>query len=215
MNAKSLVLAVALSAATNLYADGIRNYEVTVTNITPGQTFTPVLAVTHSEAIALFQVGQPALDELGILAESGNIAPLDELLGNLPDLVHDTATNGGLLGPGESITMTIEGSNRKDRLSFAAMLIPTHDTFVALDSLSLPHRSVTVTVGAYDAGTETNDELCVNIPGPYCMGGGLSPMDEGEGYVHVANGVHGIGDLAPDVFDWRNPVASVTVRRVR
>jgi hypothetical protein len=67
-------------------------------------------------------------------------------------------------------------------------------------------------VPAYDAGTELNDELCENIPGPLCGGGAVS-AESGEGFVHIANGIHGIGDLAPELYDWRNPVAKVTIRR--
>jgi hypothetical protein len=215
MKSKAMVLSTLLLASASAFAEESKTYAVTITNITAGQTFTPVLAATHSSDIAFFELGQPAIEELGILAESGNIGPLDDLLATLPGLVQHTATNGALLGPGESATIEVEVSSRFNRLSFAAMLIPTHDTFVALDSMPLPKREATTFVRAYDAGTETNDELCANIPGPHCMGAGLSPMDDGEGFVHVANGIHGIGDLAPEMFDWRNPVATVTVRRVR
>ena len=106
-----------------------------------------------------------------------------------------------------------KGDKNFNRLSIAAMMIPTHDTIVAIDSIYLPRWETTGMATAYDAGTELNDELCANIPGPFCMGDGLS-VSGGEGYVHVANGIHGIGDLAPEVFDYRNPVAKVTVRRV-
>ena len=53
----------------------------------------------------------------------------------------------------------------------------------------------------------------MNIPGPTCGVDGGSP--EGEGFVHVSGGIHGIGDLAPAEYDWRNPVATVTVTRMR
>jgi hypothetical protein len=33
--------------------------------------------------------------------------------------------------------------------------------------------------------------------------------------VHIANGIQGVGDLAPAMFDWRNPVASVSIRRMK
>jgi hypothetical protein len=32
--------------------------------------------------------------------------------------------------------------------------------------------------------------------------------------VHIHSGIHGIGDLRPEHFDWRNPVARITIRRV-
>lgn len=215
MKTTILVLTAALIFGTNVLADDGKTYQVTITNITAGQAFTPILAATHRADIAFFALGQPASQELAALAEGGDIGPLGDLLESVPWLVGDMASNGALLGPGESVTIEVTGSNRFDRLSFAAMLVPTHDTFVALDSMPLPKHAASATARAYDAGSETNDELCANIPGPYCGGAPFSPMDDGEGFVHVANGIHGIGDLAPEVFDWRNPVASVTVRRVK
>jgi hypothetical protein len=215
MKTTALVLTAALAFSSAAFADEDKAYEVTITNVTAGQTFTPILAATHTSDIGFFELGQPASAELTALAEGGDIGPLGMVLDAAPRLVLDTATNGALLGPGESVTIELAGSGRFSHLSFAAMLIPTHDTFVALDSMPLPKRSATVVALAYDAGSETNDELCANIPGPYCGGSPLSPMDDGEGFVHVANGIHGIGDLAPEVFDWRNPVATVHVRRIR
>ena len=213
MKKTALILIATLMASGSAFAGQTRSYDVTITNITAGQTFTPALVATHTSDISFFELGEPAIDELGTLAESGDIMPLNDLLESLPSLVKDTATNGALLAPGDSVTIRVEGNKNFNRLSIAAMMIPTHDTIVAIDSIYLPRRETTKMATAYDAGTELNDEYCVNIPGPYCMGDGLSASD-GEGYVHVANGIHGIGDLAPEVFDYRNPVAKVTVRRV-
>ncbi len=213
MKKTALILIAALLASGSAFAGHTRSYDVTITNITAGQTFTPALVATHRSDISFFELGEPAIDELGTLAESGNIMPLKDLLDSLPTLVKDTATNGALLEPGDSVTIRIQGGRYFNRLSIAAMMIPTHDTIVAIDSVYLPRWETTKMATAYDAGTELNDELCANIPGPVCGGEGSSAAG-GEGYVHVANGIHGIGDLAPEVFDYRNPVAKVTVRRV-
>ena len=95
------------------------------------------------------------------------------------------------------------------------MLLPTNDTFVAVNSMSLPKRASSglALALAYDAGSEENDELCVNIPGPHCGG---SPFSAGlaEGYVHISRGISGEGDLYASDYDWRNPVAHVSIRRV-
>ncbi|MGH8760210.1 MAG: hypothetical protein ACREVW_11970, partial [Burkholderiales bacterium] len=69
-------------------------------------------------------------------------------------------------------------------------------------------------------GSERNDELCASIPGPEFAecggpGGGGKPEGDEEGYVHIHAGIHGIGDLPPEVRDWRNPVARIVVRRAR
>lgn len=190
------------------------NFKVTVTNITRGETFTPILAATHKQAVSLFELGQPASEELATLAESGNIAPLNELLTSLPQWVRDTTSTEGLLAPGASVSFEIDGRRGFKYLSLAAMLIPTNDTFVAADTLKLPrYGKVEYLLRAYDAGSETNDELCINIPGPACGGEGNSPDDDGEGYVHISAGIHGEGDLHASDYDWRDVVAKVVIER--
>jgi hypothetical protein len=48
-----------------------------------------------------------------------------------------------------------------------------------------------------------------------CGGEGGSP-GVGEGYVHIHTGIHGIGDLlTAAMYDWRNPVAEITIRRTK
>ena len=66
---------------------------------------------------------------------------------------------------------------------------------------------------ALDAGTEENDELCMNIPGPTCMG---APFSDGqaEGFVYVSSGIHGQGDLSASEYDWNNHVARVSITRM-
>ncbi|MHB1051505.1 MAG: hypothetical protein ACYCZT_00340 [Thiobacillus sp.] len=66
----------------------------------------------------------------------------------------------------------------------------------------------------HDAGSEPNDELCDNIPGPPCGGQDVSPDAGGEGFVYIHAGIHGIGSLEPSEYDWRNPVARITVRQI-
>lgn len=209
--AASLIVGFLFSTTVSAQSPN-RMYKVTVTNTTSGQYFTPILAVTHKSDIALFDLGLPASPELEALAENGMTMPLEEAVADSPNVV-DTATSAGLLGPGESTTLLIEGRALR-LLSLAAMMLPTHDTFMAVDSMILPRNFGEYTAIAYDAGTEENDELCDNIPGPQCGGSNVND-DSGEGYVHIANGIHGIGDLDPAAYDWRNPVAQITVRRMR
>ena len=63
--------------------------------------------------------------------------------------------------------------------------------------------------------SEPNDEDCDNIPGPVCDGAGPSPGAGGEDYVHIHAGIHGIDDLVASERDWRNPVAYITITRVK
>lgn len=84
----------------------------------------------------------------------------------------------------------------------AAMILPTNDSFVALDSVALPlWGSRTYYAKSYDAGSENNDELCASIPGPQCGGDGEFTAVDGEGFVYISNGMHGIGDLEPSVSE--------------
>jgi hypothetical protein len=213
MKKTALIMSAALLMSGPALA-GDKMYEVTITNITKGQIFTPILAVTHTREASLFELGSAASSELEQLAEGGATAPLQDLLDSLPGVVKDTQATGGLLMPGDSVTLEIEGRQYRNKLSFAAMLLPTHDTFVSIDSMELPRWSSEALAYAYDAGTELNTELCVEIPGPDCMGEGYV-AGGGEGYVFISNGIHGIADLDSDAYDWRGAVAKVEVRRLK
>ena len=199
-------------------------YEVTITNTTKGQTFTPLLVATHSARVQLFHAGGVASAALETLAESGDTGPATGELLSAGREVSDVETIPGLLGPGESATVVVRANSRAQRLTVAAMLIPTNDTFVALNAVRLPRKFGVFDAPAYDAGTEANDQNCTNIPGPRCGGAASSaPAGSDEGFIHIGNGFHdlGTGDaqtgeiLGPFTYDWRNPVARVVVRRVR
>ena len=208
------LLSISLFSVQGYAEGGGGYYDVTITNITSGQTFTPIIVLNHKKGVSLFTPGTPASGSLAILAESGNTGPLSDMMSMNPK-VADIATSDGLLGPGASTTVTIQRTGGFRYISLAAMMIPTNDGFIALNSVMAPrgHRSVMYLSPAYDAGSEENDESCANIPGPFCGGAGLSE-ENGEGYVHINDGIHGIGDVPEDVFDWRNPVARVVIEQV-
>jgi hypothetical protein len=198
---------------TTYSSDGMK-YEVTVTNLTRGQSFTPILIATHKEGVKLFTPGSSSTDELAILAEGGDTVPLGAmLLSN--EKVKDIATSGGLLGPGETVTIEIPSGKGFNYISMASMLIPTNDGFFALNGVkaSIGNKKIMHLSPAYDAGSEINDEDCLNIPGPVCGGEGFNPVD-GEGYVHIHAGIHGIGGIEAADYDWRNPVARIIIQRV-
>ncbi len=219
MQPATVLAAVTASAATAVGATSAvaASYEVTITNMTHGVQFTPVLVVTHSDAIALFEPGAPASEELALLAEGGDTAPLEALLATRPDVVADFGNTGpDLLGPGQSVSVILKGGGEFDLVSLAGMLLPTNDSFVGADALRAPRapgRSRTYVAFGYDAGSEPNDERCEHIPGPTCGGEGPSPDAGGEGFVHVSRGIAGVGDVAVADYDWRNPVARITVTR--
>jgi hypothetical protein len=210
----SLIVSVAGAGEAEEKQAG-RQFDVTITNISPGLSFTPILVASHSPRISLFKLGQPSSAELAILAEGGDTAPLAAALAASGEAL-DTASSAGLLAPGASVTVRVRARGRFDQISVAAMLLPTNDSFLAVAGVDLPwdRRPVTVTAIGYDAGSEPNDERCSSIPGPVCGGEGTSPDRDGEGFVHVSSGIHGFAELPSANYDWRNPVALVTIRRV-
>ncbi len=206
-----LLLTAPLTGAQAQFVRGVM-YEVTITNITRGSLFAPILVASHRSGVSLFALGEPASAELAMLAEGGNVEPLAQVL-RADSRVVDVANSGGPLEPGQSVTVRVAAQSA-DHISLAAMIVPTNDGFIALNGVEAPRSgSETHRVPGYDAGSEPNDELCVSIPGPQCGGEGASPLVGGEGFVHVHAGIHGIADLKAEEYDWRNPVAVVTIKK--
>lgn len=204
-----------------------RTYEITITNITrgsaanagaAGQILNGLVVATHNSHFRLFTLGAPVRDDLALLAEDALNASLVASLTadpNVKDVQHIGIVNPPTIfpiAPGASVTLTITADGEHRFLSLAAMLVTTNDAFAALNGVLLPREKGEFFAVAYDAGSEVNDELCANIPGPPC--GSTRRVGGGEGYVSVHSGVHGIGDLVAADRDWRNPVAWITVRRV-
>ncbi len=218
LNLSLVTLMVALFASAAL-ASPPRSYKVVITNITPAQAFTPQLVVTHPVSTHLFVLGEPASAALEVLAESGDTGPQMDALAND---AYDMQTIPGLLEPGDTSTVIVTGHPGHGRISIGAMLIPTNDTFVALDAARLPRTGrVTYLLQAYDAGTEYNDQNCDNIPGPPCFGVGSSDPSESEeepdeGFVHMGSGFQELGDdvLSPHPYAWGSAVAKVVITRL-
>lgn len=215
-----LALAIGAYAEEDAGHSPAAYFEVTITNLTRGQQFTPILVASHKAGIKLFELGKAASPGLQIVAEEGNVDPLTDALRAMPGVL-DVANSGALLNPGATAKVRVRTQGAFDRVSLASMLIPTNDGFLTLNGVRIPRGSgsQTFTSVAYDAGSERNDELCVSIPGPFFIecggpGGGTAPAGGEEGYVHVHAGIHGIGDLSAAERDWRNPVASIRVRRL-
>ena len=187
-------------------------YKVTITNITEGQIFAPVLVATHHRGVRLFELGREARPELEILAETGNIRPLAEWLKSRPE-VKDIAATPFVIPPGESVTVLVRPGVEFRRVSMAAMLLPTNDGFFALNGALGPRllHARSYFPPAFDAGTEINDELCVSIPSPDCNGNG---GEDEDGVVHIHSGIHGVGHIIPARRDWKNPVAKIRIRHI-
>jgi hypothetical protein len=214
--ASVIVLFVAASgipiAAAHGYREG-RTLQVAITNVTRGQVVSPPLLVTHRPGLSLFEPGAPAGEALAALAEDGSAALLAAVLEGDP-AVFDVVTGEAPIPPGETLVLEIRYRGRYNRLSAAGMLVSTNDAFFALEAAPIPFGAWgSFPADAYDAGSEANNEDCGFIPGPPCGNPGVRETDGAEGFVHVHGGVHGIGDLPAEDFDWRNPVVEIRILR--
>ncbi len=212
---KKILCLLSLTLLFNISAnaDSLRHYEVSITNATAHHVFTPTLIATHAARISLFKVGQPASDGLAVQAETGD--PTDFLSETQArDGVFDTVIGGPIPG-GETSSFMIT-ARKGAHLSLTAMLATTNDAFVALNNVGLPKKTVTYYANIYDAGSEANNEYCAFIPGPPCAGdsGNARATDGAEGFISIANGVHGHGDLSAQDLDWNNPGAIVSITRI-
>lgn len=228
-----LGVALALSLLTGTaYAQKIT---VKVQNLTHGSHFTPLLVAAHNGSTHLFRSGDAASTSLQAMAEGGDISGLvNDLSAASASLVENPA--GGLLAPGHSATTSVINTDGTDNnyLSIVAMVLPSNDGFVGVNSWHIPDSPGTYTMPAlaYDAGTEANDELLglanagapghAGVPGAPSGsagsgGSGAAGVDTNQ-TVHVHRGVlgdtnasGGVSDLDSRVHRWLNPVAYVTV----
>lgn len=165
-------------------ARGPFRYEVTVTNLAhgefaqagdfcrTGQLLGFFAFATHRPDFRLFELGRPVSGELALLAESGLPFLLADSLAANPEVGHPFSVPAvedfpakfldGVVCAGEELTTTIQASPG-DLFSMAAMIFPTNDGFIALNGVHLPvnDRPVTYFSPVYDAGSESNDELCI------------------------------------------------------
>ena len=211
----TLSVGVAAGTSHDSSTGGI-DYEISVTNLMPGQILSPIVLATHSKDNApLFSLGQPASPELAAMAEDADTSGLLELWSD-NDEVNDVQVltlNDGPIPPGQTASGVVNIDGTATRLSLASMLVSTNDGFVSLNGMSLVgvvDRSVRVPV--YDSGSEANSESCDFIPGPPC-GNHLHDDSAAEGFVHIHSGVHGGGGLTPSQHDWHNPAALITIKR--
>jgi len=209
------VCGILVSGVADAKKDKTTRYAVTITNITRGQIISPPIVISHNKDYQLFSLGGLATDELAALAEDGNTEPLSEHLKYL-NSVYDRNAAGGPIMPGASVTVEIETKKGYDLLSAAGMLVTTNDAFFAVRDVKARSKGdEAFNAEAYDSGTEGNSEDCAYIPGPPCGNPGQRDTADAEGYVYIHSGIHGIGDLDPADFDWKNPVATIMVQKVK
>jgi hypothetical protein len=224
---RSLIVAGTLAASPVM----AQELDITITNLTQGSYFTPLLISAHAGGNHLFQAGVAASSHLQAMAEGGDISGL---AADMAAIGADNQENpaGGLLAPGGSTQFSISTGSGNDHLSITAMLLPTNDGFVGLDALSIPSAAGTYryTLNGYDAGTEANDEIvngggAPGVPGIPVDPGGVAgsgalgvTASEANTVVHIHRGVlgdtdvgGGASDLDSRVHRWLNPVAELVI----
>lgn len=231
-------------AATGLIATtaNAEMLQVTIENLAPqyGTYQAPFWVGFHNGNFDLFNAGHAASAELERLAEDGNVDPLRSAFGaNRNTGVDAVIAPGGPFAPGSIASTIIDvpgGDSNSRYFSFASMVIPSNDAFIANDD-SMAYEAFDANgnflgvdffvAGSHiwDAGTEVNDE----IPLHTAFFGQMMPdtgVDE-NGLVHLHEGYLGSygnpGDrsiLADPMFAGADftladyPVARVTVTAV-
>ena len=224
--------------AGKMPADGTTEYEVTVTNLTTGQPFSPPIVVAHKPEMHLFEVGKMASAELQKVAEEGMGGDLVKMLAGKATNI-SAATMDQHVMPGKSLTLKVK-AKPGDVISVVNMVAATNDTFTGVDCCPLDEAGMKmmkdkmmamgdkmgdmkmpemmmengacVTMAmAYDAGTEENTEKKSDTAAPDMGKGhpGTSPQQP----VMMSKGIMGTGDLDKAKFGWTGPVAKIEIKK--
>ncbi|MDH5485234.1 MAG: spondin domain-containing protein [Gammaproteobacteria bacterium] len=208
-----------------------QDLSISLTNLSHGNHFTPVLVAAHATQQHMYQLGEAASSSLQAMAEGGDISYLStDFQALAADLVSNPAA--GLMAPGQTVQFEMTTRHDNNRLSIVAMILPTNDGFVGVDSLSIPKKRgrYEYFLNGYDAGTEVNDEIINGAGAPGAPGIPADPLgangsnasgaaqSENNQGVHVHRGVlgdtdvnGGISDLDSRVHRWINPVARLII----
>lgn len=201
-----------LVPASTATASHLQTWRVTVTNITSGaQPMSPPVAAVHDRRVTVWEPGQPVSAAVAAIAEDADNPILLDTLSHLAGVHQAKQAPGGPIPPGGSSTFEMTSSPRARFLSIVTMLVNTNDGFAGVHGARL-HDGQTMLAAAYDAGSEKDNELVSDIPGP-CCGNPFVRDPEGE-LIREHPGITGAGDLDPAVYGWTGPVARITVERV-
>jgi hypothetical protein len=225
--ASAIVVLLALPATAA--AENPKTWRVTVDNLTGppvasfGQPLSAPLVAVHSNQADMWSLGERASETIRFIAEDGypqfGLAALTgqpgyksvaiEHLGPFPPFP-------GLVPlpifPGASRTFEVTSSGKYDRLSIAMMLGLTNDGFTGLDSVPLHGNGGVYLTSGYDAGTERNNETFAFLAN---LSGIQFVRDPETGVITHHPGIRGGGALIPAVHGWTDPVARITVSRLK
>lgn len=195
---------------------------ISFTNTSATMPMTPPVVALHNapgadNGIRLFEVGQPALEQVIQIAENGNNDPLVELATAQIDAGTVTAAGvaaadaPGPLTPGASSSITLDLENDDQVLSIVSMIVCSNDGFSGIDSRPLSTDATdTFTAPIYDAGSE-NNVLTLDYWVPPC--GGMGNIgDEEDGSITAHPGQAGAENADFD-FEAGTELLEITVTR--
>ena len=217
------------AANTNESSSAERTYRVTIENLTTGQVFSPGVIATHTKAVSVWRNGDAASDGIRQIAEDGSEAAEVAALAGAAGVHAVISTGapinriGGIAALPQSRSYMIGAAGSANRLSVAVMIICTNDGFTGVSGVKLPggFTAESHMVGAWDAGTEQNNEKFNQIVDPCGAVGPVTSPPDGNGRVATSDAIathpniQGVGDLSVQKHGWRGPVARITVQRMR
>jgi hypothetical protein len=227
------LIAVGAFAASASAAPPITAWHIKITNLTAGQPMSPPLWAVHNNKTHLWQLGHQATNGATLIAEDAAAAPLAALLQTDPDYlvsalalppITDPVTPPPI-PPGGTREFDLGTRGKFDRVSMMWMLVRSNDAFTGIDSLHVGAdngkkgkksnkkklKDRNITVGAYDAGTEKNNEQGAFIPGPPF--GHMFVRDQDAQFIAPHPGLRADGELAQ--YAWTGPVARIEITRIK
>lgn len=196
------------------------SYQISLTNITAAQPFSPPAALLTNGNYKAWSTGEAASVALEQLAEGGDASAL----------IADQSTQPNFLGsspipPGGNLSfeLTVQDETMRN-LTLATMLVNTNDAFTGLSAIDLGtmetgDKRVYLTQ-AYDAGTENNLETAGTIPGPVDGGEGFNAArDDVTSVVTFHGGIVSSDDgyaesVLSETHKFDNPVMVIEVTRL-
>ena len=211
--------------------------EISIENLAPdgGVFLTPVWVGFHDGGFDIYDNGDPASPELERIAEDGNTGPISAAFAGSGV---DGTVGGGPIAPGTTVSATfdIDAMTANRYFSYASMILPSSDYFIAngdpfahdLSALdgAPAGTQIMFDIGraVLDAGTEINDFDTSAANGLFGIPGGQTGPNQGadEGGVVsiVDNPYSDFANIPPDFkvdhealffTEYPNGIAKVTV----
>lgn len=214
---KTLVVAsVFLVFSSQAYSSQpVRQYSVSITNLTKGQTMHHPLFVFHSEDFSLFELGYEASPGISMLATDADHRTLKREFRRNRMYIEKIAEARSVLTPGQTMKFNVQSKSKY--MSIASMLATTNDGFTAgmlLLNLQRGQKNVSF-LEVYDAGAEANNESCQYIPGPPCNSK-YKFSETSEGFVRKHPGLYGTSDIDTRKYKFNSSrAAKITIKRIK